>query len=77
MRTTVDIEEDVLLAAKSLARTRRESLGRVVSHLLRRALQRETYDSERNGVPLLKVKKGAGPVTPEQINELRDQDQLL
>jgi|AP82_1055514.scaffolds.fasta_scaffold533574_1 hypothetical protein len=76
MRTTIDIDDEVLLAAKSLARTRGQSLGKVVSQLLRKALQRKTYEQERNGVPLLRIRDGAGPVTPEQINELRDQETL-
>lgn len=38
MRTTLDIEEDVLAAAKELARHRRISTGQMVSQLLRRVL---------------------------------------
>ena len=38
MRTTVDIDADVLAAAKDLARRRRQSLGRVLSDLARKAL---------------------------------------
>lgn len=38
MRTTIDLDEDVLLAVKDLAKHRQESIGRVVSDLTRRAL---------------------------------------
>jgi hypothetical protein len=38
MRTTLDIEDDVLLAAKELARRGGTTAGRVISHLLRQAL---------------------------------------
>jgi hypothetical protein len=38
MRTTLDIDEDALEAASSIARAERKSLGRVVSELVRRAL---------------------------------------
>ena len=38
MRTTLDIDEDVLAAAKELARRQRLSTGRVVSRLLRQGL---------------------------------------
>ena len=38
MRTTLDIDEDLLAAAKELARRRGTTAGRVVSELLRRAL---------------------------------------
>ena len=39
MRTTLSIEDDVLYAAKSLARREGRSLGEVISSLARRALQ--------------------------------------
>lgn len=38
MRTTLDIDEDVLAAAKDIARRERVSAGTVVSRLLRKAL---------------------------------------
>jgi len=38
MRTTIDIDEDLLMAAKELARREGASAGVIVSRLLRRAL---------------------------------------
>lgn len=38
MRTTLDIEQDVLTAAKALARRQRKSAGTVISELARQAL---------------------------------------
>jgi len=38
MRTTLDIDDDVLAAAKELARRENSSAGRIVSRLLRDAL---------------------------------------
>ena len=38
MRTTLDIDDDLLAAAKELARRERSTAGRVVSRLLRRSL---------------------------------------
>jgi hypothetical protein len=38
MRTTLDIEDDVLQAAKELARRERKSAGAVLSELARRSL---------------------------------------
>ena len=38
VRTTIDLEPDVLMAAKELARQENVSLGKVVSRLLRMAL---------------------------------------
>ncbi|HWS74040.1 MAG TPA: hypothetical protein VN324_02750 [Quisquiliibacterium sp.] len=38
MRTTLDIDEEVLAAAKELARRERKTTGQVISDLARRAL---------------------------------------
>lgn len=38
MRTTVDLDEDVLMAVKELARLRGESIGRILSELTRKGL---------------------------------------
>ena len=38
MRTTLDIDDDVLLAAKERGRREKKTAGRVVSELLRQAL---------------------------------------
>ncbi|HSN32805.1 MAG TPA: hypothetical protein VLU41_08985 [Ideonella sp.] len=42
MRTTLDIEDDVLVAAKELARRQRRSAGAVLSELARRSLTGES-----------------------------------
>lgn len=38
MRTTLDIDDEVLRAAKEIARQRRSTAGKVISELARRAL---------------------------------------
>ncbi len=73
MRTTLDLDEDVLLAARDLARRRRSSLGRAVSDLARQGLARTDAAHVRNGVPLFPVQPGAAVVTPELVNRLRDE----
>ena len=40
MRTTLTIDDDVLIVAKAIARQRHTSVGKVVSDLARRALHR-------------------------------------
>lgn len=42
MRTTLDIDDDVLAAAKELARRQRQTMGAVVSELARRGLTMAT-----------------------------------
>lgn len=74
MRTTLSIDDDVLAAAKGLASLQHKSVGEVISELTRQALQPNKPGSKsRNGVPLLKVRAGAAAVTPELINQLRDE----
>jgi hypothetical protein len=73
MRTTLDLEEDVLLAAKELARQRGTTVGRVVSELARQALTRQITSTTRNGLPLFPVQPGAGVATLELVNQLRDE----
>ena len=78
MRTTVDLDEDVLRVAKSLARQRGHSLGRVLSDYFRQALRRPAeapLAEVRNGVPLLPRRPGTQPVTPELVKELLDADE--
>jgi Arc/MetJ family transcription regulator len=47
MRTTLDIDDDLLAAAKELARREGRSAGQVVSSLLRRSLSGATLASDR------------------------------
>ncbi len=73
MRTTLDLEEDVLFAAKELARQRGVSIGKALSDLARQALLRVPGETMRNGVPLFPIQPGAQVVTLELVNQLRDE----
>lgn len=74
MRTTLDIDEDVLQSAKELAARRGTTAGRILSELARAALTPRTRSArKRNGVPILPERKGAGIVTMEIVNRLRDE----
>ena len=75
MRTTLAIDDDVLAAAKRLAEREHKTVGEVISALARQGLTRSTrgVKAERNGVPLLPVRRRATPVTMERVNQLRDE----
>lgn len=73
VRTTLAIDDDVLVAAKALAEQQRRSVGEVISELARRSLKRPQGGGERNGIPLLKVRTGSQPVTLALVNALRDE----
>jgi hypothetical protein len=49
MRTTLDIDDDVLQVAKEIATNRGTSTGRVLSDLARRALEPRRAPRVRNG----------------------------
>jgi len=73
MRTTINLEEDVLLAAKEIAKQRGSTVGQVLSDLARQALTRRTPVSIKYGLPLFPVQPDAGVVTLEMVNRLRDE----
>ena len=73
MRTTLAIDDDVLAAAKAIARQERRSVGEVVSDLARRALYRPAPPTMRNGIPLLPRSNDKAVVTLETVNALRDE----
>jgi hypothetical protein len=73
MRTTLDIDEDVLEAAKELAAARRTTAGKVLSDLARTVLAPfEKRPIVRNGVRLLPPCPDSRPVTLEEVDRLRD-----
>ena len=78
MRTTLDIDEDVLQAAKELARREHRTAGQVLSDLARRALTTPSGDSQhpsavglilKNGFYVLAGREGA-LVTNELVSRL-------
>lgn len=73
MRTTLAIDDDVLVAAKALAAQRNRSVGDIISELARNSLHRPRGGGERNGIPLLSPRPDAAPVTLETVNALRDE----
>jgi len=73
----LDIEDDVLQAAKELARRDGSTAGQVISALARRGLaaptaNRKTRSSLRSGVPVLPSRGEV--VTLEHTQKLRDQE---
>jgi hypothetical protein len=73
MRTTLNLEEEVLHAVKELAATRRTTAGKVLSELARKALAPPRTARVRNGVPLLPRRPAGAPrPTLALVNKLRD-----
>lgn len=73
MRTTLDLDEDVLQAAKEIAATRGTTAGKVLSELARKGLAPTRSARVRNGVPVLPRRAATAPrPTLRLVNELRD-----
>jgi hypothetical protein len=82
MRTTLDIDSDILLAAKELAASENSTAGKVLSRLARAALM-HSPSSQSNRVSEVMPVYGfepfnsAGPlVTNELINKLRNEEDI-
>lgn len=84
MRTTLQLDDDVLAAARSIARQQRISLGAVISALARQGLLSHPSASStiasgdrdfsvRNGLTLLPWRPDGAPVDLELVNSLRDE----
>ena len=75
MRTTLDIDEDVLQAAKEIATMRKSTAGKVLSELARKALEpREEAAHVRHGVPVLPARAGERPVSIGDVDRLLDDE---
>lgn len=73
MRTTIDLDEELLRTAKSISELKGQTLSRVVSDLAWKGLRAETeVFSSRNGFPILALRPGALPVTPQHVAEMLD-----
>jgi hypothetical protein len=67
MRTTLQIDDDILQAARVLAAQQKRSIGKVLSDLARRGLAPRTIFAKRHGFPTFPVSRDARPVTGEMV----------
>mgnify|MGYP003402123443 FL=1 len=81
MRTTLDIDDEVLLAAKELARRESKTAGQVISELARRAMTQHVPASGAQQAREPEAFYGFRPfasrgavVSNEQIDRLRDDE---
>jgi hypothetical protein len=86
MRTTLDIADDVLFAAKELAKREKKTIGEVISNLARESFQPKNYpvgsvNQQPMGVSERIARYGIEPlasrgaiVSNEMIDQIRDQE---
>ena len=85
MRTTLDIDDDVLFAAKEIAKREKKTIGQVVSEQARRAFHMPTHPMQANEAapqtegPLAKYGLIPLPhrgviITNEMVDRIRDEE---
>jgi hypothetical protein len=72
MRTTLQVDDDVLAAARVLADERGISIGAALSDLARRGLGPRTI-AEEHGLPVFAVDDDAAPLTPAMVREAAEE----
>lgn len=73
MRTTLNIDDDILEAAKSIAGERNLPVGVVLSELARRGLRRPDADRRRRkGFPVFDVSSDSTPLTLDRVKRHGD-----
>jgi hypothetical protein len=73
VRTTLDIDDELLPIVRQLANQRGTTMGRVVSDLARQALAPKSRERVRNGFRLFTPTPGSRRPDLQLVNELRDE----
>ncbi len=73
MRTTLNLDDDIYQAARSLAAIERTSVGKILSMLARRALNPARSQPAPSGFPVFGVPDGTPPLTPEMVRDALDE----
>jgi hypothetical protein len=77
MRTTLDIDDVVLAAAKEIARTRGETTGMVLSELARKGLQHDRRARRHHATfPVFDVPADAEALTFQSVEAIIDNEGL-
>jgi hypothetical protein len=70
MRTTLQIDDDVLAAAQARAEARALSVGKALSQLARAGLRAEIPTRVVSGLTVFELPADSPPVTMEQVRRL-------
>ena len=76
MRTTLEIDDDVMRVAREIAQLKRQGIGRAISDLARRGLVPEVAPvvELKNGIPVWIHGPGAIAVTSEMVRNLAEEE---
>lgn len=73
MLTTLELDDDVVAAARELAGGQKRSLGSVISELARRGLTSAQVKAVGD-LPVIRVPEGSPAITPEMVRRALDED---
>ena len=76
MRTTLDIDDDVLMAAKEIAKATHKTAGQVISELARKSLTAIPTDAVEEPKAVYGIRpfpRRGGIVTNDMINKIREE----
>jgi len=74
MRTTLNLDDDVLGEVKSYADARKLALGKAVSDILRKGLNSPFQTRVVNGVHMVVLPADSRPVTSEDVKRLLEDE---
>ncbi len=69
----MDLDDDLVAAARELAAANRRSLGSVISELARRGLTPARVEAEGD-LPVIRVPAGTPAITPHMVRRALDED---
>lgn len=72
VRTTLQIDDDLLQVARAIARMEGRSLGSVISDLARRGVRAAGPSRSARGFPVFDVSKDAPPITPDMVRQANE-----
>ena len=75
MRTTINIDQDLLQVARTLARARSISIGAIISELARKGLemQRQPAADRKGGFPVFQIPGNAHPIALDDVKKGEDE----
>lgn len=73
MRTTLELDDDLVAAARDIAAHEHRSLGAVVSELARRGLTPARVEADGD-LPVIRVPAGVPAITSEMVRRALDED---
>jgi len=74
VRTTINLDDDVLQQAKKYADKRSMPLGRAVSDLVRRGLNSPMQTQVVNGFHVVVLPPDSAPITSERVKKLLEDE---